>query len=168
MSGKVSCPLSITERQYNLLKGKSLKGKTGQKEVNRIKIILKGSRGESNYSMSKDLNYGVGTIAKWRNRWEENYKKLQVYEQGASAEGVSDNSLLVYMLKILGDNPRPGCPSTFSISQKKQIIAMACKKPSEYNIPRTKWTHKLLASQAIEEKIVKSISSRHVGDILKK
>jgi transposase len=72
------------------------------------------------------------------------------------------------MLEILKDNFRPGCPSTFSDLQKKQIITMACKKPSEYNIPRTKWTHELLAAIAIEEKIVKSISSRHIGDILKK
>lgn len=168
MSGKVSVSLSITKRQYNLLEHKSRQGKTSQKEAKRMKIILKGSEGKSNYSMSKELDYGVGTIAKWRNRWEGNYQKLQIYEQGASGEGVSDKSLLDYMLEILKDNFRPGCPSTFSDLQKKQIITMACKKPSEYNIPRTKWTHELLAAIAIEEKIVKSISSRHIGDILKK
>ena len=54
MSGKVSVSLSITKRQYNLLEHKSRQGKTSQKEAKRMKIILKGSEGKSNYSMSKE------------------------------------------------------------------------------------------------------------------
>ena len=45
---------------------------------------------------------------------------------------------------------------------------MACKEPSDYGLPFTNWSHKLLADTVIKEKILDQISSRYVGIILKK
>lgn len=146
----------------------SRKGKTSSQEVKRIKIILKGSQGQSNYSISKDLKLGVEAVSSWRNRWTSSCETLKVFEKGESGEGVSDRALLKKMLEVLKDHPRCGKPAQFTMSQKQQIVAMACRKPSEYGIPRTGWTHELLAQTAQTKRIVKSISPRYVGEILKK
>jgi len=161
-------PLKMTARQYRLLDSKSNKHKTGNQYVKRIKILLRGSKGQSNWSISRELGISVKTVKFWRDRWDLAYEKLLIYEQGKSGEGVSDKELLEAMMNVLKDKPRSGKPPVFTLSQKKQIVALACRKPSEYGLPQTRWTHKMLAHVAQTEKIVESISPRHVGGILKK
>jgi len=160
--------LKMTDRQYRLLEAKSKKHKTSNQLVKRINILLKGSKGQSNYSISEETGLTVQTIKRWRSRWDIAYENLLIYEQGKSREGVSDKELLEEMLLRLKDNPRSGKPPIFTLSQKQQIVALACRKPSEYGIPINGWTHEMLARVAQTEKIVKSISPRHVGGILKK
>ncbi len=161
-------PLKMTDRQYRLLESKSRKYKTSNQLVKRINILLKGSKGQSNYSISEETGITVQTIKRWRSRWDLAYEKLLIQEQGKSGEGVSDNELLEAMMNVLKDKPRSGKPPIFTLSQKQQIVALACRKPSDYGLPHTRWTHEMLAHEAQAEKIVESISPRHVGGILKK
>lgn len=161
-------PLKMTARQYQLLESKSKKHKTGNQEVKRLKILLKGSKGQSNCSISRELGITVKTVKSWRDKWDLAYEKLLIYEQGKLGEGVSDKELLEEMMTVLKDKPRSGKPPVFTLSQKQQIVTLACRKPSEYGIPINRWTHEMLAKVAQAEKIVKSISPRHVGGILKK
>ena len=161
-------PLKMTDRQYRLLESKSKKHKTNNQIVKRIKILLKGSKGQSNYSISREIGVTVQTVKIWRSRWDLVYDKLLIYEQGKSGEGVSDKDLLAEMMSVIKDKPRSGKPPVFTLSQKQQIVTLACRKPSEYGIPINRWTHEMLAKVAKAEKIVKSISPRHVGGILKK
>ncbi len=161
-------PLKMTARQYLLLEAKSKKHKTGNQEVKRIKILLKGSKGQSNWSISRELEISVKTVKSWRSRWDSAHEKLLIYEQGKLGDGVSDKELLVEMLSIIKDKPRSGKPPVFTLSQKQQIVALACRKPSEYGLPQTRWTYEMLVHIAQTEKIVESISPRHVGGILKK
>jgi transposase len=129
---------------------------------------LKGSEGQSTYSISKEIGLGYEGVCRWRRRWLSLYEELQIYEKGKSGEGVRDLELLKKMLSILIDRPRSGSPPKFTMSNYKQIVAIACRKPSEYNIPRRKWTHEMLAQVAVSENIVVSISPRNIGKILKK
>ena len=164
---KVSA-LKMSERQYSLLKKESQKYTTKNQEVKRIKILLKGSKGQSNYSISKEVGVTVKTVETWRKRWDKDYDKLLIYEQGKTKEGVTDGELLKEMKRRVMDRPRPGKPSEITLSQKEQIVAIACQKPAEYNKPVVRWTSVLLAEVAIAEKIVDSISPRYVSIILKK
>lgn len=160
--------LKMTARQYNLLSSESKKHKTANQKVKRIKILLKASQGQSNYSISKELNINIKTVKPWRDNWDLAYEKLLIFEQGKTGQGVSDTELLQEMLKVVKDKPRPGKPPVFTLSQKQQLVALACRKPSEYGLPHTRWTNEMLAHVAQTEKIVESISSRYLGEILKK
>ena len=168
MAGKKSAPLNLTQRQRALLEQHCRKRNTGHHEQKRIQIILRGSLGESTYSISREINLGIDAVRSWRKRWSLGYSSLLVYESGKDGDGVSDYALLNKMLELLKDAPRPGTPCRITKSEKQQIVAMACRKPSEYGIPRTRWTNELLASTAESEGVVKSISPRYVCDILKK
>ena len=57
---------------------------------------------------------------------------------------------------------------TFTAEQVARIIAMACQSPGEYGLPISHWTPSELARQAIEQKIVESISPRQVGRFFKR
>jgi hypothetical protein len=92
----------------NTLKKASHEYKGGHQEVKRIKILLKGSKGQSNYSIGKELGITVKTVENWRMRWSERHGSLQVYEKGNSGLGVKDSSLLEELLKRVKDLPRLG------------------------------------------------------------
>lgn len=160
--------LQMKSHHYDLLLKLSREYKRGVQQVKRIKILLKASNGQSNYSISKELGVTVKTVEKWRLRWDSCYDKLLIYEQGKSGKGVSDSELIIEMLKRVQDLPRSGKPAKISLSQKKQIVALACRHPSEYGLPFTDWTSARLADVAKSEKIVESISGNHVRRILKK
>jgi len=168
MAIKARPPIVITTRQYKLLAQHIRKRSTGNHELKRIQIILKGSTGQSMYSISNEIGLSIDPVYKWRKRWESSYAQLLVFEKGKSGEGVSDLELLNRMRSILKDQARCGSPAKFTLSQKQQIVALSCRKPSEYGIPINKWSHERLAQVAQSEKIVKSISPRYVGKILKK
>ncbi len=168
MANKALAALPLGERHYNLLEKYSRRRDIGNHELKRIKIILKGSKGQSNYSISREVGLGMEAIARWRNRWENAHDALLEFEGGKSGEGVSDRELLKKMLEILRDRPRPGKPVRITLSQKKQIVTLACRKPSDYGIKMNRWTNEMLAKVAQREKIVPSISPTYVGRILKK
>ena len=129
---------------------------------------MKGSKGQSTYSIAKELGLTVNTVSTWRRRWTAGQGELEMFEKGVSNEGTGDRELLGKMLGLLEDRPRPGAPPRFTMSEYKQIVAMACRRPSEYGIPMNKWTHEMLARTAAAEKVVESISPRNVGKVLKK
>ena len=168
MAIQASPPIRISSRQTRLLDEHIRKRSTANHEVKRIQIILKGSKGQSMYSVSKEIGLSLNPTYAWRKRWERSYPDLLAFEKGKSGEGVSDLELLGQMLLILKDRARPGSPAKFTLSQKQQIVALACREPSEYGIPINRWTHEMLAHVAQVEKIVTSISPRYVGKILKK
>ena len=168
MATKSLPPIPLSSRQYKLLDKHVRKRSTGNHELKRIQIILKGSKGQSMYSVSKEIGLGIDPTYNWRKKWESNYEELRVFEKGKSGEGVSDLELLEKMRSILKDRARCGSPPKFTLSQKQQVVALACRKPSEYGIPINRWTHEMLAQVAKAEKIVESISPRYVGKILKK
>ena len=168
MAGKRSTPLNLTVRQREILEAYQRKGSTAQKQSERIKIILKAADGESTYYIARAIGMSKESVREWRKRWKEGYETLQEFEKGKDDGGVSNLSLLNKMLEILQDRPRPSAPSRITASEKQQLLAMACRKPSDYNIPMTKWTHVLLAQVAMREGIISQISPRYVGKLLKK
>jgi hypothetical protein len=64
---------------------------------------------------------------------------------------------------LLGAAP----PPEFTAEQICEIVALACRKPEEFDIPISQWSHSDLAAAAVELDIVESISPSHLGRLLR-
>lgn len=158
--------IAMSERHYRLLEQESRKRTTLIQYQERIEILLRASKGESNGQIKREMGLALNTVKCWRKRWSDRYGALLAFEQGPKGEGVRDGELLKQMLATLTDAPRKGTPKTISLAQKQQIVALACQKPATFGLPVTSWTHQLLAQQAIKQGIVEKVSPRYVGTIL--
>jgi putative transposase len=167
--GKLPAPaLPMTGRQYRLLEQEASKRTTLRQYNERIAILLRGSEGQSNSHVARELGISLNTVKSWRRRWESDYESLLEFEKGSDGKKVSDYELLREMLKSLNDLPRSGTPKRITLAQEQQIVALACEKPTDYGVEMTNWTLEMLAKVAIAQGILESISPRYVGEILKK
>lgn len=164
-SGKPAPAVNLNARQRATLIKYANKLNISISNKRRITIILQAFEGKSNLSISRELQVTPNTVSKWRNRWVDSYQQLCAYE---IEENASDSELLKRMLFILSDKARSGSPVRISLAEKQKLVALACKKPEEFGIPITQWNHEMLAKVAMAEGLVKKISPRYVGDILKK
>lgn len=126
---------------------------TGQQLVLRARIILAAGQGHSNSQMARDLGVNVDTVRLWRQRW-------QVLEPIPLSE--------LSVTERLEDLPRPGGPTRITADQRCQIEALACEKPEKSGRPISHWTHREIADELIQRKIVDYISPRHAGRLLKR
>ena len=167
-SGKKAPQIKLSERQRKILERYHNKRNISRQYYQRIDIILQAFKGRQNLQISQSLSIHFNTVSKWRKRWAKSYGHLCEYEKGASSEGVSDSELLQKMLAILTDEPRSGPPIRISLTEKQQLVALACKKPEDFGVPLTQWNREMLAKVAMAEGIVEKISPRYVSEILKK
>ncbi len=73
------------------------------------------------------------------------------------------------MLALLRDRPRSGAPRRITLSQRQQIVALACEAPEDFGIEMTQWNREALAQEvAVDKGIVETISPRYVSVVLKK
>lgn len=163
-SGPSAPKVELTERQKKILTKYINKRDISTQIQARINIILHAYEAKSNLGISKLLGLNPNTVKKWRNRWVGSYTQLWEFEQAQA----SNRELLKKMLHILSDQPRSGAPPQISLEEKQKLVALACKKPEEFGIPLTQWNRDMLAKVAKTEGIVKKISPRYVGEILKK
>ena len=167
--GKPPAPaLPMTDRQHRLLEREAAKRTTLRQYNERIPILLRGSEGQSNSQVARELGISLNTVKSWRRRWESDYESLLDFEKGANGNGVGDYELLQEMLKSLDDLPRSGAPKRITLAQEQQIVALACEKPTDYGVEMTNWTLEMLAKVAIARCIIETISPQYVGEILKK
>jgi transposase len=170
--GKPAAPaIEMSARIFNLLVEEHRKRTIKRHHLERIAILIRASHqggGHSNGQIVRDLSVSYNTVQSWRTRWTTFYPAILTYEKGPTDEGVSDSLLMVKLLSYLEDAPRSGAPKRFTLSQTQQIVALACQKPTEHGIEMTTWTHEMLAHVAMSKGIVKCISSRYVGVLLKK
>jgi putative transposase len=169
--GQGAPAIVIKDRIYKLLLEESQKRTIKSHHYIRTRIILRSSVQGGGHAISKverDLGISNNTVKVWRSRWISSYNEILIYEKGINDQVVSDSALISKILSCLEDAPRSGAPKTFTMAQTQQIVALACQKPEEHGIEMTTWTHEMLAHVAISKGIVKSISSRYVGELLKK
>jgi len=135
-----------------------------QRLVERARIVTMSCDGVLNVEQCRRLGVDHQRIQRWRRRW------LGVADELAAAEeaGASDAELRLRIEGVLDDAPRSGAPPTFSAVQVAEIIALACEKPEESDIPQSRWTPAALAAEAVKRGIVASISPRHLDRILKR
>lgn len=140
--------ITLAEEERSLLIKIIRKDKESQSIARRAKIILRADEGCQYQSIAKELGISEQSVTIWIKRWLE--RDMDPIEER------------------LKDLPRPGTTDTFSPEQWCRLIALSCESPSEYGLPITDWTHRELAREAMKQGIVESISSSHLGRMLKK
>ena len=141
-------PIILSESEKADLEKLLRRSSTPQQMAMRAKIILRAAAGESHEEISRALGITKETSRLWRNRWLE----LRDVEMSVQER--------------LEDAARSGKPATFTIEQLTQLYSLACDPPQKYGRPISHWTPRELADELIEQKIVESISTRHVGRLL--
>jgi transposase len=121
---------------------------TAQQLVTRLKIVLMAAKDECPAHIASELGVARATVYRWINRW------LIGHESDISVS------------EILNDDERSGAPCLFTPEQLCQLFAMACDKPESYGRPISHWTGMDLADELLKQKIVTSISPRHVNRLL--
>ena len=115
--------------------------------VMRAKIILLSADGEGIRKVARTLHISRNMVRKWLRRWST----------------IGDKEDIV---GHLGDAPRSGTPATFTPENICSIVAIACERPEDSEIPFTHWTQQGIADEAVKRGIVERISQRSVGRFL--
>lgn len=160
-------PIPMTPLQKEVLQDIWRRHTTSQQLAKRIKILLMANQGHSNSHIKREVDVSLNTVKSWRRRWASAYDGLVSYESYLENQEVSPLDFRKRLISTLKDLPRSGAPKIITLAQEKQIIALACDRPADYQVEMTNWTHEMLAKVAIAKGIVASISSRQVGRILK-
>ncbi len=114
-------------------------GRTPQRLVLRILVVLLAADGQSNAAIADRLSICVDTAAKWRRRWR-------------AAPG----------LPALADRKRTGRPPKFTPVQVAQVKALACRPATQSALPLSRWSAPELARQVITDGICTQISAATV------
>lgn len=161
--GPRATKVQLSESQEKLLHQYSNKASVSRHVHQRIIIVLQAHQGNSNSGIARSLNVRVNTVQKWRDRWADSYEQLCGYEQQEPSEG----KRVKWMLAILSDAPRSGSPVRISLAEKQRLMALACQKPEDFGVPMTQWNREMLAQVSQQQGLVKKISPRYVGKLLK-
>ena len=160
--------IKLNEPQKQLLTQERNRRQVPVQLRERIDIVLKAAEGLTNQEIGRQTGSGRQRIIQWRNRWASCQTDLSGFAGGIAGGGVSDKELLDKMIEILSDAPRSGKPPRITETQREQIVALACEKPSALNLPYEEWTGELIAQTCIAKGIVGTVSGRHVNALLKK
>jgi transposase len=149
--------------QRSILEGMVRRTHCPQAVALRARVILAAAEGLDNSRLALRLGCHRDLARRWRTRFAE--AQLDWEANG----GDWDESVLTEKIaQLLEDRERSGTPPKFTPEQLCQIVALACeKRPEECDRPVTHWTARELADEAVQRRIVASISPRHVGRFLK-
>ena len=128
--------LSETERVE--LARRARRVRTEVRDAIRARIILAAARGTPNQQIAERVGVHVDTVRKWRSRF--------------ARRGLDG----------LGDLPRTGRPRMFANAAVAEVKALACQLPAETGVPLSRWSHAELAVEAVNRRIVESVSSSTV------
>lgn len=132
--------------------------------VERATLLLLAAEGGTNAGIGRALGVDRQRVRRWRTRWSK-----EIGSALAAVEEVADDRVLrVAVEEALSDRPRSGTPPKFTEDQIERVRAVACRSPSEFDLPHSQWSHALLARIAAEQGIVESVSVAEVGRWLKK
>jgi transposase len=112
------------------------------RQRNRIQVLLRADRGETDSEIAEGLGISKGTVFNTRRRF--------------AAEGLD---------AALTERPRRGVPAKFDGKAEAVVIALACSKAPQ---GRARWTAKMLANRLVEMEVVESISEDTILRVLKK
>ncbi len=106
------------------------------------------SEGKNHRTIARALNMSRKMARLWRERW------LDLKQKDVS------------IAERLMDAPRSGKPTQLTTEQVLQLFVIACEPPDKYGRPISHWTARELAEEMSKQKIVESISPRHVARLL--
>ncbi len=160
--GPYPVAITTTEMQQKVLEQIANSRRSSHAHVLRAKVVLGAKEGKRNQRIADEQKCSRGLVRRWRERWGTNQPRLAQAEADVTEAGYRK-----LIEASLSDEERSGCPNTFTAEQLCQIIAVAVQAPKEYGCPVTHWTARELAHVLVEQDIVSSISTRHVGRFLK-
>lgn len=139
--------LSVEERETldRLIRTRS----TGQQIALRARMIVLASEGMKVGETAAHLNVWRKTVSTWRRRWLDSSGS-----QASPAERLSDA-------------PRSGAPARITAPEVCAIIALACERPEDIDVPLSHWSAGDLAREAMRRGLVATISPRSAGRFLK-
>jgi putative transposase len=156
--------LALSENQRRVLEALVRRTHCPQAIALRAKIVLAADEGLGMTQIGHHLGCSRDLARRWRDRFAEGQARW-----GASADQWDFDTLADKVIELLQDNERSGAPAKFTPEQLCQIVALACEiTPEECHRPVSHWTARELAEEAMQRKIVPSISPRHAGRFLKK
>jgi transposase len=154
-------PIVLTERERAVLEHLANARTTERRYGDRATIILRLAADMPKQAIAQEVRLTRKIIYLWYDRW------LAAQDKLSGAREASETEFRHRIEEILADQPRSGTPPTFTAEQVCQIMALACKKPEELELPFTTWTPSELARTAVKQGIVSSISPASVGRFLK-
>lgn len=154
----------VSDRQRTILERLSRSRKSAASLVERSRLVLLAANGLNNKDIAVELGVDRQRVRRWRNRWARELS-ARLAEVEVQAE---DGVLAVAVEEALSDRHRSGTPPKFTPEQEERVRALACREPSEFGLPHSHWTRRLLADEAARQGIVESVSIAEVGRWLKK
>jgi len=153
MRGPKPSPIELEEKERKELEKLVKRHTVGQQVAIRGRIILAAGEGKNNSQIARELGVSLDMVRLWRGRW-------------LLLEPIKLEDLSVW--ERLEDLPRPGAPAEITADQRCQIEQLACEQPEKSGRPITYWTHREIADEIMKRGIVKQISARHAGRLLKR
>ena len=133
--------VDLTDDQRADLEGRYC-GRLTLRERNRVQVLLRSDRGDTDDEIADALDICVATVAAVRKRFAADGREA-----------------------ALAERPRSGGPATFDGKVEAAVVAVACSPTPD---GQATWTVKLIADRPVELHVVESISARTVGRVLKK
>lgn len=164
MRGPKALEVVVSPRQRAILERFARSRTASVTLVERCRIILLTSDGMATMHAAAELGVDRQRVRRWRHRWAK-----VLAARLSAVEGEADDKVLSIAIEdALADRPRPGARPKFTEEQIARVRAIACREPSEFGLPHTRWTRALIAQVASKEGIVESVSVAEVGRWLKK
>jgi transposase len=140
--------INLTGKEEKELETIRRKQTSPQHIAKRVRIILLANgEWKSNKEIADKLGTTKANVTVWTKRWIER-SLLPVKER-------------------LHDEPRSGRPDEITVEQYCQIIALAGELPEDHGRFISHWTLRELADELAEQKIVPSISTSHLSNLLR-
>lgn len=158
---KKASQIDLTNKQRQILEKMARGTHIPFHFIERSRIILMAANGIGNRAIAKQCGLNRKKVRLWRDRWAEAATEIDEIEDR------NPRALKQTIRATLSDNHRSGRPRYFSEDQVAEIITLACQSPESKGRPVSHWTPGMLASQAKEDNIVESISTRSVSRFLK-
>jgi transposase len=143
-----SAPICLSAEERSELEGLIRSHSTPQQLALRARMIVLAADGTGVGETAQRLGVWRKGVSLWRARW-----------LGGAGETATDR---------LQDAPRSGAPATITAEKTCAIVALACERPGDSEVPISHWSASDLAREAVRRGIVTSISPRSVGRILKR
>lgn len=128
--------IRLTKKDRNILQTMLRSGSHPPRVIKRANILLKAHNGMKDADIGYHLDCTTVHVANIRQRY--------------CTQGLQ---------RALYDAPRSGKPVTFTGEDEARIVALACSKSPDGS---SRWTLKLLAEEAVQQKIVEEISPQSV------
>lgn len=130
--------VQLTQDEKKLLQQQVIARKTGQSKAKRAKIILTSAENPdwTDAQVAQNIGCSSALVRKWRKRWCQT--------------------------RSVEEAPRPGRPRIFPAIVRAQVTAIACSKPTDFDLPLARWSCSDIAAHLVTLGIVVSIATSTV------